>query len=85
MKIKQTMYVDKGWNDEIRLQGYKGTCDKCLGEVTVEVNFDMPSDIEIRDMSADAINYQIEKVKADTEVTLERLRGEISKLMAIEP
>ena len=56
-----------------------------LGEVEVTYEIEMPSKVEIRDKKVDAINDEITKVKADAEITVERLMGDIQRLMAIEP
>ena len=91
MKIKRTLFIyvnNDTWSDkkyDVRDFHPKTWDHLLIGSTEVEIEFDALSDSEMRDKKVDSINQQIEKVKADTEVTLERLRGEISKLMAIEP
>lgn len=90
MKIKTTLYVlmskynEKPYLCTADLSNGEYGDDTLLDTTEVEVDFEMPSNIEIRDMKIAGINKQINGVKADTEITLERLLGEIQMLMAIE-
>jgi hypothetical protein len=52
-------------------------------DIEVDVDYKIPSEIEIRDMKVNAIESQIEKTRADAEITIESLRGDIQKLMCI--
>ena len=85
MIIKRKMYVTEVW-DEIELYPVKLTGDMytILGTVEVEVEFDMPSGIEIRDMKIDNLKKRITKTKADAQVEVEGLENEIQVLMALE-
>ena len=85
MNIKQKMYVIE-CGDNVELISYKPTTSSLavLCEVEVEVDFNMPSDIQIRDKRIASIKNEIEQVRASAEITTERLLGDIQRLMALE-
>jgi len=85
MIIKRKMYVTDVWG-ELELYPVKLTGDvyTILGTVEVEVEFDMPSKIAIRDKKIDNIKKRITKTKADAQVEVEGLESEIQVLMALE-
>jgi len=86
MKIKQKMYIVKWFDREPAMQSYATKDEKycvALGEVEVEAEFDMPSDIEIRDIKVASLKSESEKVKADAQVRLEKIEEDIQSLMAI--
>jgi len=55
-----------------------------LGEVDIEVDFDMPTGLEIRDMKIATLKEQRTKIEADTQVQVEQIDEAIQSLMALE-
>jgi len=86
MKIKQRMHVVKWFSDEPSLQGHKSSTPSCveLGEIDIEFDFDMPSDLEIRDKKIAALKSGIKKERADSDMRVEYMEHEIQKLYALE-
>ena len=55
-----------------------------LGNVDIEVDFDMPNDLEIRDMKIAGLKAQRTTIEADAQVKVEQINGAIQSLMALE-
>jgi len=87
MIIKQKMWVIESPYSGIYLSGsdmadVKGYAN--LGSVEVKVDFDMPSDIEIRDIKIADLKAQRTKIEADAQVRVGQIQDEIQSLMALE-
>jgi len=89
MKFKNTLYIHhvaNGCDHEVSTvdrSDYDWCSDICIGSVEVEFEFEVPSDIEIRNAQISAIEKVITKTQADAQVKVEGLLDEIQKLMAI--
>jgi len=88
MKVKQKLFIHIGGHKELSVDvidktKYDWCDDVCVGSVDVEFEFEMPSDIEIRDSKIATIKAAITKTQADAQVKVEGLLDEIQKLMAI--
>ena len=55
-----------------------------LSTKVVEVDFDMPSDIEIRDKKIASLKAQRTKIQADAQVKSEQINEAIQSLMALD-
>ena len=55
-----------------------------LATKEIEVEFDMPTDIEIRDMKIAKLKKQRKNLQADTQVQVEQINVAIQSLMALE-
>jgi len=55
-----------------------------LATKEIEVEFDMPSDIEIRDKKIASLKAQRTKIEADNQVKVEQINEAIQSLMALE-
>jgi len=88
MKIKQPVaIVVTKYDDEPFITGNVVTDDDywtVLDRVEVEVEFDMPSNAEIRDKKIDALKAEANKITADAQVKVEHINDEIQKLYALE-
>jgi len=86
MKFKQTMYVTAHWKEvnlsSVDMSDYADY--ETLGAVEVEADFDMPSDIEIRDLKIASLKKERTKIEADNQVKIDRINDEIQSLMALE-
>jgi len=85
MLIKQKLYVVENLNCDGKpgLSWCQLTGSTTLGEVEVEVDFDMPSDIEVRDLKVSSLQSDLRKVRADSLVKVQRIEDAIQRLMAI--
>ena len=87
MIIKQKMWVIESPYSGIYLAGSDMadvTGYANLGTVEVKVEFDMPSDIEIRDKKIASLKAQRTKIEADNQVKVEQINEAIQSLMALE-
>ena len=50
----------------------------------IEIEFDMPSEIELRDKKVTALKNARTKVIADSQLEVERIDSEVQSLMALE-
>ena len=55
-----------------------------LGNVEVYVDFDMPSDVDIRDTKIAKFREDITKHKADCQMIVDNIEDRIQQLMALE-
>jgi len=55
-----------------------------LATKEIEVEFDMPSDIEIRDKKIATLKAQRTKIQSDAQVQVEHINEAIQSLMALE-
>jgi len=88
MTVKQEVaIVITKYDDEPFITGNVVTDDDywtVLDRVDVEVEFDMPSNVEIRERRIDALKAEANKFTADAQVKVEHINDEIQKLYALE-
>ena len=55
-----------------------------LATKEIEIDFDMPTDLEIRDIKIADLKKTRTQIEADTQIEVERINDEIQSLMALE-
>ena len=88
--MKETIYITSHWNKydkkfNYSVQGYKPSNDS--GYILLEerdIEFDSPSDIDLRLRIANALKEKKTKVLADAHVEAKEIDEEIQELLALE-
>jgi len=89
MIIKDTiLIVTSKYTDTPFLLAHEPAADddyyNILERQEIEIEFDMPSDIELRNMKIDKLKAKKVRVQADAEISVEKINTEIQSLMALE-